>query len=258
MTSNKRKRGPKLRRSTEEIKRIFEATEEKFFEAMRRPPIASDRIFYWSYCFSDSEFKNITIKAMIHAEISQHLIYIFDKTGFMVSKEGYKRLSKEEKEEIRAASTEYDILEEEDDGNIYKLADYDDFGSIDDDPLVQALYIFGNFIERNINSSKHRVDNHRFICAYLLIREFRLVRAIFRSQRYTTAEESLVLIRSLYEIYCKLCYACRSKKNAKYLIDSDFGLTTGEFEVFQQDGKFKRHLLLHKKSKKTIPRHRSF
>jgi hypothetical protein len=84
------------------------------------------------------------------------------------------------------------------------------------------------------------------------------VRAIFRSQRYTTSEEALVLVRSLYEIYCKLSYAIDNKKNAKYLFDSDFGLAFGLYEILQKDGVFKRNVLVHKKTGKMIPRTRSF
>lgn len=123
---------------------------------------------------------------------------------------------------------------------------------------MQALYVFGNFIERNINSGRYRLDNKGFICSYLLVRAFRIIRAIFRSERYTTSEESLLLIRSLYEIYCKLTYASRSNQNSKYLIDSDLGLALGYYEFLQKDGKLKRHILVHKKSGKTIPRTRSF
>ena len=214
-------------------------------------------MFYWSFCYSDSEFKDMTIKLMLHAKIPQHLIYIFDTTGFMVNERGYKRLSKEEKEEIKQANAQYAALEEEGKEEVYKLSDYEDFESTDD-PLVNALYVFGNFIERNINSGLYKVDNQRFMCSYLIVCAYRIVRAIFRSQRYTTSEEALVLVRSLYEIYCKLCYAIHSKKNAKYLFDSDFGLAFGVYEVLRKDGVLKRNILVHKKTRKTIPRTRSF
>jgi hypothetical protein len=244
-------------RTAEKIKRILAGVESSFFDVMRRHPKEGDRSFYWSYCYSNSEFKDMTIKIMLHAKTPQHLIYIFDKTGFMVNEHGYKRLSKEEKEEIKQANARYAALEEDGKGEIYKLSDYEDFESTDD-PLVNALYVFGNFIERNINSGLYKVDDQRFICSYLIVRAYRIVRAIFRSQRYTTSEEALVLVRSLYEIYCKLCYAIHSKKNAKYLFDSDFGLAFGVYEVLRKDGVFKRNILVHKRTRKTIPRTRSF
>jgi hypothetical protein len=258
MATRTKQRHSKSASPAKELTQVLKDVEQRFREAMCRPARAHDRLSYWSYCYSDSEFRDNMIKALLQAKIPQHLIYIYDKTGFMVNEHGYKRLSKKEQEEIRNASSEYDVLEEETQQDIYKLEDYNDFGSTESNPLINALYIFGNFVERNINSGQQRIDSQKFICTYLLIRAFRIVRAIFRSQHYTTSEESLLLARSLYEIYCKLSYASHSKQNAQYLIDSDFGLAAGEYEVLQRDGKVRRRVLVHKKSQKTIPRTRSF
>src|SRR5438477_2476400 len=106
MTSNKTRRRTDSPRSPNELKQGLNDAETKFVEAMRRPPRSNDRIFYWSYCYSDAEFKEMMIKTMLQADIPQHLIHIYDKTGFMVNEHGYKRLSKEEREEIRDANVE--------------------------------------------------------------------------------------------------------------------------------------------------------
>jgi hypothetical protein len=153
---------------------------------------------------------------------------------------------------------EYDALEQKSPENIYELSDYDEMGTEKDDPLKNALYVFGNFIERNINSGLYAVDVQRFVCAHLIVRSYRIVRAIFRSNKYTTTEESLVLVRSLYEIYCKFVFATRGKRNAKYLLDSDFGLISGEYKILIKDGKPKRNILVNQKSGKEIPRTRGF
>lgn len=241
------------------LQQALKSAEDEFFETLRRPVCAGDRLFYWSYCYSNEEYKRLMIRTMIHAQTPQHLIYIYDKTGFTVNKHGYKRLSKEGKREIKVASIEFDEIERTTDGEVYKLADYSEDGpSLIESPLAHALYIFGNFIERNINSGSYRIDERRFVCGYLLVRAFRLVRAILRSGSFTTSEETLVLVRSLYEIYCKICYARHNKMNAQYLIDSDFGLATGDFEVFQENGRYRRKILIHKLTKKQIPRFRTF
>ena len=137
---NRNRRRARRSKAAEELGRISASVEKSFFDAMRRPPKEGDRMFYWSFCYSDSEFKDMTIKLMLHAKIPQHLIYIFDTTGFMVNERGYKRLSKEEKEEIKQANAQYAALEEEGKEEVYKLSDYEDFESTDD-PLVNALYV---------------------------------------------------------------------------------------------------------------------
>lgn len=68
----------------------------------------------------------------------------------------------------------------------------------------------------------------------------------------------MVLLRSLYEIYCKLVYAVRSSSNSIYLLDSDFGLAMGKYEFLRKKGKVNRHVLVHKETGRTIPRNRSF
>lgn len=246
------------RSGTPSLQELTQQIEQQFFEAMSRPPREGDRLFYWSYCYSDAEYSAFMIADMLRADIPQRSIYIFDKTGFMVSKEGYRQLTKEQKKEIELASLEYEALEEQGRGDVYKLSDYHEMGTEEVDPLRNALYVFGNFIERNVNSGRYAIDIQRFVCAYLIVRAYRIVRAIFRSQKYTTTEEALVLVRSLYEIYCKLIYATRSKRNAKYLLDSDFGLSSGAYEILVKDGKPKRHILVNRKSGKEIPRTRSF
>jgi hypothetical protein len=248
---NKPKRLPK------EALEAISSAEDLFSKAMYRPPQDYDRIFYWSYCYSEVEFKNLMIQTMLQAKIPEELIFIYDKTGFMVNEHGYKQLSKSEKREIEKAGKEYEKLSRKKE-KIYKTSDYDSNHVETDDPLVTALYIFGNFIERNINSGERELDEQVYVISYLLVRAFRLIRALVRSKKYSTSEESLILLRSLYEIYCKTIYAISKTENAKYLLDSDFGLSTGEFEILHKDGKPKWGFLINKKTGTIIPRNQSF
>jgi hypothetical protein len=256
--SRKTKRRPEPIPLPTNLAEVMEEMERRFHNVMHRPAMPNDRVMYWSYCYSESEIKNQMIQTMLAAGIPQHLIYIFDRTGFSVTEQGFKRLSAEEKKEIRAAAREYQKLRKTNEQPIYDSTDYNDIDSNDADPLIHVLYTLGNFIDRNINSKQYTLDDQRFVCAYLVVRAFRIVRAIFRSQRFTTSEESLVLVRSLYEVYCKLCYAIKSKRNALYLFESDFGLAFGQYEFAQKNGRPNRNVLVHKKTRKEIPRTRSF
>jgi hypothetical protein len=142
MTMRTKQHKPKTPKQPKELTQALKDIEERFFEFMRRPVCTNDRFLFWSYSYSDTEFNDNMIKTMLQARIPQNLIYIYDKTGFMVNNQGYKRLSKEERKEIRNAALEYDALKEENSQEIYNLADYDDFESIENNPLVQVLYIF--------------------------------------------------------------------------------------------------------------------
>jgi hypothetical protein len=51
--------------------------------------------------------KQEMLAAMRAASIPPHLIYAYDRTGFLLSKEGYKSLSAEDKAEYDAAIAEY-------------------------------------------------------------------------------------------------------------------------------------------------------
>src|SRR5580692_2074837 len=99
-------RSPKRKSRTPGIPNLSELTEQledNFFEAMHRPSKGGDRLFYWTYCYSESEISSQMIATMLRANTPQRLIYVYDKTGFVVSEEAYKRLTKEEKREIKLA-----------------------------------------------------------------------------------------------------------------------------------------------------------
>ena len=51
--------------------------------------------------------KHEMLAAMRAADIPPQLIYAYDKTGFLLSKEGYQSLSPEDKAEYAAAIAEY-------------------------------------------------------------------------------------------------------------------------------------------------------
>jgi len=69
------------------LSELTEQIEDNFFEAMHRPPRDGDRLFYWTYCYSDAEISSQMIATMLRANIPQRLIYVYDKTGLMVSDE---------------------------------------------------------------------------------------------------------------------------------------------------------------------------
>lgn len=232
-------------------------SEKAFLDFMQRPILDHDRLFYWSYCYSELEFKHSMIHTMLVAGIPEELVYVYDKTGFAVGEEGYAQLTKEEKKEIKSAIADYKKIARKK-VKLYDISKYDNNHVDQHDPLVSALYIFGNFIERNVNSGNGAITEQNLVVSYLLVRAYRILRALARSQKFSTSEESLILVRSLYEIYCKLVFAIADIQNAQYLLDSDFGLSTGEFEVLKKNGKIKRNLLVNKSSGKIIPRNESF
>lgn len=73
---------PKRRSRTHGIPNLSELTEQiehGFFEAMRRPPREGDRLFYWSYCYSDAEVRMLMIANMLRANnlFDDHAEYSF-------------------------------------------------------------------------------------------------------------------------------------------------------------------------------------
>ena len=234
----------------------LEAATTHFCETFHREMTEEDRFFYWSSVYSDEEFKNLNIKIMIDAGIPESHIYAYEKTGLMVTEEGYKNLSIKDKKALHKAGKEHDKHPNK--GRIYNKADYDSDWLEPDGSFTIALYIFSQFVEKNINSGQKPLGYERFISGYLVVRAYRLLRCIFRSKKYSTSEENLALIRSIYEIYCKLVFSSRSEANAKYLVDSDFGLIIGTHEILTKNGKKRRNILVDKETKQEIPRFVSF
>jgi hypothetical protein len=162
---------------------------------------------------------------MIETGANPALIYVFDKTGFLPSTENRGRFSPEEILEIDSA---FDEFNEED--HEYALDDYLDDNFENHLDLTIALYVFGNFIERNFVNDRMITGYSRFVSYYLIFRSYRLLRSIWKLSSTNSSEEHYILVRSLFEIYCKLCFVRNSEKRAKKLFDIDYGMAMGDFK----------------------------
>jgi hypothetical protein len=176
----------------------------------------------------------------------------------MVSKEGWKNLSAEEKEEIEQAADEYEALREEAGGDIYEAQKYAPTDLDSNNPFISNLYIIGNFIERNVNDGRLKPNNKHFAVSFLIVRAYRLIRALYRMEKYSTAEERFILLRALYEVYCKIVYCLSAEDNAEHLFAIDFGLTIGSHELLTIKGITKRSKVIDKESGKIYDRYVKF
>lgn len=96
------------------------------------------------------------------------------------------------------------------------------------------------------------------MASFLVIRAYRLARAVLRISRYSTAEEQLILVRSLYETYCKLVYVLANERNARHMLAIDFGLLAGSHELVTVNGQIKRGKIRDKKTGETFDRYVRF
>lgn len=94
--------------------------------------------------------------------------------------------------------------------------------------------------------------------AFLVVRAYRIVRAIFRMEQYSTGEERFILVRSLYEIYCKLIYLSAGRSHAEQLFAVDFGLIEGTHEIQNSNGKLNKSKIVDKASGKIFDRYLKF
>lgn len=225
------------------LKAALKESEDRFRSLMNRDPIEGDRLIFETYFDSSSEFKRNTIRIMIEVKTPNHLIYIFDRTGFMPSEENIHKMPEEHLIEIDMASEEYfsDPSEFQ-----YKMEDYIDHNFENCLHLTIPLYIIGNYIDRNFNRSSVARSYSSIVFYYLVLRSYRLIRSIWKLNYSSSVEERYILLRSLFENYCKLCYIDGSEGRAKKLFDMDYGLATGEFDLLSRHGKIIRGKIIRK------------
>jgi tetratricopeptide (TPR) repeat protein len=83
-----------------------------FKEKFGRDPAPNDPLFFDPDApsprpFSIKKLHRETIEAMRKAQIPEHHIFVFDKTGFILTEENYDKLTPEEQDEVESAYAEY-------------------------------------------------------------------------------------------------------------------------------------------------------
>jgi len=241
------------------LKKLFKVelseAEKRFRSLMMRNPIEGDPVIFESYFDSRVEFKRNTIRTMIYSEIPHHLIYIFDKTGFILSEENRHKMPEEDLIEIEMAFDEYFSDPEI---NRYKIEKYIDHNFENCLQLTIPLYIIGNYIDRNFNNSEKMRNYESIVFYYIVLRSYRLIRSIWKLNYAGSVEEKYILLRGLFENYCKLCYIEKSKERAKILFDIDYGLANGDFNLYRRDGKIIRSKIIRKDNGEIIDRNIPF
>lgn len=192
---------------------------------------------------------------MIQSGMNSALIYVFDKTGFVPSEMNKKKFSPEGRHEIDEAFNEFYESPED---FAYLLEDYSDLEFENNPDMAIPLYIFGNYIDRNFNGSQLRIGFNRIVTFYLVLRSYRIIRSIWKLTFTSSPEEKYILVRSLFENYCKLCFIDGSESRSKLLFEIDYGMAMGDFEFDKKGDRIVRNRIRRISTGEVIQRDISF
>jgi hypothetical protein len=105
--------GDRKRTLAEARRKLREAFIEKFGrEPGPDDPLIFDEDYDTPVPLSEEKFRAHTLEAMRTAGIPPHLVYAYDKTGFVVNEQGYKQMSPAARAQYIAAIKEYFAIEE--------------------------------------------------------------------------------------------------------------------------------------------------
>jgi hypothetical protein len=130
--------GERKRTLAEARPKLREAFIEKFGrEPGPDDPLVFDADYDTPVPLTEEKFRARTLEAMRASGTPPHLVYAFEKTGFMVNEQGYKQMSPADRAEYDAAIKEYFAMERRTDPQWYA------FASSRDDPSGERDLRFG-------------------------------------------------------------------------------------------------------------------
>ena len=101
---------------TKEMKKILRDQKRSFIKKFGREPGPGDPVFFdpdasRPVSLTPNQLQDATLKAMLAAGTPAHIVYAYQKTGFIVNETGYKNMLPEDRAEYDAAIDEYFAME---------------------------------------------------------------------------------------------------------------------------------------------------
>jgi hypothetical protein len=106
----------KNRAAPPDTEKLMRKQRKLFIRKFGREPTESDPVFFDEKAnapepMKEGEFDSMMVSAMRAAGTDPLLVYVYQKTGFILNEQGYKNLSREDRAEYEAAVEEYYAME---------------------------------------------------------------------------------------------------------------------------------------------------
>ncbi|AJY76181.1 DUF5677 domain-containing protein [Paenibacillus beijingensis] len=206
----------------------IEKHQNRFVEIYGREPKDDDLFFYDQYVspMDENEVEKMTVKLLEEVNADPAFIHAYKKTGRLVVK-GYEgNLTDAELSEWRSALAEY-----------YKLSEELQFEetvseSENNDYLVEfesSLYLFGMIIAKYGHVEGIKLTHNDFIM-FCVTKSFKTFKSIQVQLKAGLIEDSLNLLRSVYENYLNIIYVLRYPERLDDLVAARIGMEEGTHE----------------------------
>lgn len=224
-----------------------------FVETFGREPSAGDLVFPNLFFSSSEEHTNEVILAMERVGIREELIYVYWKTGFVVSEETYNSLSPRDRKEYDQAMDEYFRVYADAAAKPWKPSrdPYEDW-------YHNTLWIVGAVVRRISEAKEEKVVDAEFATVCFLTRMLRTLRSINHLTSNNSFSDSLVLLRTMLEIFIFLKYITSSHSRFESLVLAPMGLRLGTPErKLRTDGMPEQDIVVENTTFREIRTHRA-
>ncbi|MGO4729737.1 DUF5677 domain-containing protein [Paenibacillus sp. 2KB_22] len=223
----------------------MEEHEKRFIEIYGREPKDDDLFFYDQYVspMDEYEVENMTVKLLEEINADPAFIYAYKKTGRLVVKEYEGNLTDAELSEWRSALAEYYDLNEE--LQFEEVVSDSEQNSL----LVEfesALYLFGMIIAKYDQVKGIDLTHNDFIM-FCVTKSFKTFKSIQVQLKAGLIEDSLNLLRSVYENYVNIIYVLNYPERLDDLVAARIGMEEGTHQyLIHSNGKFDKRTIVDK------------
>ncbi|MDC4878622.1 SEC-C domain-containing protein [Acinetobacter baumannii] len=242
---------------TDEPIKLLQQAEEHFFQVFERKPHKNDPVFLAKYLLSDVDMQREMVRVMEKAEIAPEFIYAYQKTGgLLLTEENEKLATGKDLEDWNNAIDEYFS------GVSKKLSKLEILFQSFTEEIFACIICIGYILENEILKSaiKEKSSSKFFtVDDYVLLhvtQTANTLRAIDVLLNERMSDNSLPLVRHIYENYIHIIFALNCPDQLINLIDVPLGLSQGLYAYGKNNkGDEDRRVIIRKSDGKKFKGH---
>ncbi len=227
---------------------------QRFIDVYGRESGKDDPIFFEQYLMSDGEHEKVMIDILTEINVNPAIIYAYRKTQRLVTEQNIRKLTDLDIKEWQDAIDEYyHLIENSNNEENKSLKNLSEYIMEIEQKLEKVLLIFSLIIFRygeidfNVDNIRQELKIEDYIL-FCITKTFKTLKSIINLIDRELIEDSLILLRTIYESYLDIVFILHNPQKLKDLI-AQAGLMMGTHEyALNKKGKQNRRIIKDKVS----------